>query len=166
MPKDAAATEFGDLFVQFKVVDVSATSTDSLSDTERRELRRLLRKLEGKESSTTTTVQEWPFDMDDASKTDTSLHRHRLHPASRSEFGRGHNRRNYPGDDDNNNNKEQEFFGSSGGLPGFMPFGSAQQQQQQRYFWSSSAASNPFFGNAGPDFAGDDDAGESQCRQM
>lgn len=81
MPKDGS-TEYGDLYVQYEVVSPSRTTP--LTREERKELQRLLQKLEG--SKTSSTIAEWPFS--DKKKTKKKM----LKRSSPSNFGAGYRR--------------------------------------------------------------------------
>jgi curved DNA-binding protein len=102
MPKNAVGTEFGDLFVQYEVQmptgpPSSRKSAPGLTREERRELQRLLAKLEGKPAKDS----QWPF----------ATEAQKLETASASDFGRGSR---------NNARQQQQQQGFD---PGFSPFG-------------------------------------------
>lgn len=102
MPKDADATAYGDLYIQYEVVPVPASSR--LTADERRELKRLLLKLEGKSTtSSTASSSEWPF-------TTTKQSTMQLQPSSASAFGAGYRRPHDPFASDFNP------FGGGGGF--------------------------------------------------
>jgi len=144
MPRDAAGTDYGDLYVRYEVVEPPLSNNNNnntrLDAAERRQLRRLLQKLEGKPSPASSS--DWPFVKND----DDTVQQ--LQRASRSDFERASRPQQPPPE----------------GFAGFSPFGS----NGQRFYWSSGAT-NPFFGGGGgggSEFGGDDDEGETQCRQM
>jgi DnaJ-class molecular chaperone len=150
MPKDTLGTEFGDLYVQLQVTaSPSSSKSHRLSDAERAELQRLLRKMEGK--SETTSV--WPFEdtshrMESVDDHDNTSVKKRLERANPHDFGRASGRQPYAEEEEvNEDNDGHPFFG-----------------RQQHFFWSSSGhpQSNPFFG----DFAPPSEDAETQCRQM
>jgi hypothetical protein len=179
MPKDETGRTFGDLYVVYEVEMPSASSPaafwsnrhghqrhrsvggGALSHEERRELKRLLSKLEGRnqqlEDGDLASTGNGPTN---ASNT---LRLQRAHardigrasgqppPSSSAEGGDGH--------DDGRDDPFHQHFEQHG------PFGS-------RFFFSSSgsaagasSSSSPFFGMPGFDPAGDDGEGV-QCRQM
>lgn len=153
MPKDYSGTKFGDLYVQYKVEIPKTASTKSkgtaatntLSLSERRELQRLLNKLEGKPPKNS----EWPFSKSRAD---------RLQKASLSDFGRA------SGTPPQSNAEE---------FSEFSPFGSSSSSSSSRFFWSSAAGNgmnHPFFGASGGNSHGaefgNDPNEQTQCRQM
>lgn len=145
MPKDAAGTEFGDLYIQYHV-DMPSQSGEELTEAERHELKRLLNKVEGKTSAagSSASASDWPF----ATAKDAKI----LQKASASDFGRPSG--------PSNDSFDGRFYNDESA--GFSPFGN------RRFYWSSSsgASPNPFFGPQGPQMMPDDDAGATQCRQM
>jgi DnaJ-class molecular chaperone len=147
MPKDTLGTEYGDLFVQLHVTASPSLSTSHhrLSETERAELQRLLRKLEGKSE----TASLWPYE-DTSHREDSGDHdnvKRRLERANPHDFGHASGRQQ--AEEEDVDEEGHPFFG-----------------RQQQFFWSSSSSgqpqSNPFFG----DFVPPSGDAETQCRQM
>ena len=97
MPKDAKGSSYGDLYIQYEVTTPSSSSS-ALDADERRQLQRLLNKLEGK-----TSTSEWPFDSGGGNDSV-------LQPARASDFGRASGQ--LP------QQQQQQGFD-----PGFSPFG-------------------------------------------
>ena len=139
MPKDGQGTEFGDLYVQYQVDMPTGRGQEgtSLTDQERKELGRLLTKLddgkEPKQANESASIQY-------------------LKKASLADFGRASGR---PHSQSRNGDSSFQDEGA-----GFSPFG-------KRQFFSSSGVSNPFFNmRQDDDDMYEQDDGSNQCRQM
>jgi DnaJ-class molecular chaperone len=165
MPKDPHGLTYGDLYVQFHVdMPKSSSNTDLLTDEVRKELSRLLNKLDGKieaPTTTTTTSSTESIMKDDTSNnkstsniTSSNKQAEYLRPVLLSDFGRASGRPNPP----KQQGDEEEFGGNPFGSSAFGGGG-------RRFYWSSSSSGggdNPFSG--GDPFGGDD--AETRCLQM
>ena len=137
MPKSMHGHEFGDLYVQYKVVNPQAKGSNSLSAEEREQLGFLLDKLEGVSSSSEPLSNE------------EALH---LKPGHRSDFGVA------SGQPD-----PQSFHGEDDDAHDSSPFSGPHSQ----FFFSSATSSNPFFGMRQEGrFNEEDMDGNMQCQQM
>ena len=138
MPKKHAPGEYGDLYIQYKVELPKATSKKgSLTESERKELGRLLRKLEGKKSSKHTKSQPPPPDATV----------HTLETADPADFGKASGSIVLDEEDDLDADRH---YGSG-------MFGGG---NTRRFYFGGST-----FGGAGP-YQGDDDGSNVQCQQM
>jgi DnaJ-class molecular chaperone len=136
MPKDALGTEFGDLYVQYTVSLPKPGKASFLTSEERHELDRLLRKLEGKKTASTSS--QWPlFGKQQA---------HQLQLASASDFGKSARGSGHEFD----NEQQQQ--------PG--------QQQRFYWSSSSSFSGHPFFGSTDHAEDDNDLHQQPECRQM
>jgi DnaJ-class molecular chaperone len=142
MPKNAQATDYGDLYVQYEV-ELPKKPSDRLTVEERTELGRLLRKLEGRREV----------------KLPSSSDIHYLHPARVSDFGRASGRPEIPREEEDHNH------------PGEDPFGGGSRSSYY-WSSPPGAGASPFFGMnpedmfRGPPTSGSGDDENAQCRQM
>jgi DnaJ-class molecular chaperone len=167
MPKDSNRSSFGDLYIQFRVEDVLSQSratggrrsdpSTNLTDEERKELARLLQKLEGRKETFSASTNP-----DGIEYLETSTI-HMLGKASKDNDG----------DDDVDSatavGMEHEEMHQGGVPPGFASmFGNSHGSSQFFFSSASDLGSNLFFGNTGSSpFGADRQSDESvQCRQM
>jgi DnaJ-class molecular chaperone len=143
MPKRHAPGEYGDLYIQYKVELPKATGSSSrnnLTESERKELGRLLRKLEGGKKQSRLHTPPPP---------DATIHM--LEPASPSDFGRASGSVVLDEDDDLDADQHHPglggMFGGAGGNSNMRGF----------YFGGSSFGSGPYE---------QDDGSNVQCQQM
>ena len=144
--------KFGDLYVQFRVDLPKSTnrSENALTEDERNELSRLLRKLEGKDDTRSSQNTKRTKEGDDSHQEEVPF---QLQTAKASDFGRASGRVTLEQDD---HHHEDDGFHN--------PFGSS-------FFHQSTDSGNFYyrtFGSFGHNgYSGDDDqGGQTQCQQM
>jgi DnaJ-class molecular chaperone len=153
MPKNAHATEFGDLYVQFVVELPRSGSAERLSPSERIDLARLLEKFQGAKHQHGRGAKMMTAAANNSSSSTPPPNCYTLQPAKVSDFGTAsgpvstedlHDDHHPHGQDHNGEHQQQHF-----------PFG-------HRQFFFSSSGRSPFFGQ--DDNFEDDE--QVQCRQM
>lgn len=151
MPKNPQGTAFGDLYIQYAVELPKKGSTERLTTAERKELARLLEKLEG--NSSPRKANSAPSA---SSNQQPAGRRYTLKPAKLSDFGRASGPVPTMADDDHqqqhaddHQQRQQQFQ---------FPFGGGAGRQ----FFFSSTGGSPF-SDQDNDYGDEDNA---QCRQM